>query len=85
MIKISLLLLRKGDNPCEYMDDSEEFNETPLPQKKKSFQSHLNMEDITDVDYTHGKRVRKDFKITKVDENHDLCVQSNTLLLADVF
>ena len=53
--------------------------------KKKSFQSHLNMEDITDVDYTHAKRVRKDFKITKVDENHDLCVQSNTLLLADVF
>ena len=43
------------------------------------------MEDITDVDYTHAKRVRKDFKITKVDENHDLCVQSNTLLLADVF
>ena len=53
--------------------------------KKKSFQSHLNMEDITDVDYTHAKRVRKDFKITKLDEDHDLCVQSNTLLLADVF
>ena len=56
-----------------------------ITTKKKSFQSHLNMEDITDVDYTHGKRDRKDFKITKVDENHDLCVQSNTLLLADVF
>ena len=56
-----------------------------ITTKKKSFQSHLNMEDITDVDYTHAKRVRKDFKITKVDENHALCVQSNTLLLADVF
>ena len=39
MIKISLLLLRKGDNPCEYMDDSEKFNETPLPQKKKFSES----------------------------------------------
>ena len=77
-------MIRKGVNPCEYMDDSERSNETPLPQKE-SFQSHLNMEDITDVDYTHAKRVRKDFKIAKLDEDHDLFVQSNTLLLADVF
>ena len=30
--------------------------------KKKIF-SHLNMENITDADYTHTKRVCKDFEI----------------------
>ena len=44
------------------------------------------MEDITDTDYTHGKRVCKDFeKKNNIGEYHDLYVQSNTLLLADVF
>ena len=38
------------------------FIETSLPEKD-GFYSHLNMEDITDADYTHTKRVCKDFKI----------------------
>ena len=65
------------------MDDWEKFNETSLPEK--DFYSHLNMEDITDVDYAHAKRVCKDFEIKRLGEYHDLCVQSDTLLLADVF
>ena len=32
----------------------EKFNETLLPEKE-DFYSHLNMEDITDADYMHGK------------------------------
>ena len=43
------------------------------------------MEDITDADYAHAKRVFKDFEIKKIGEYHDLYVQSNTLLLAGVF
>ena len=43
------------------------------------------MEDITDVGYTHGKRVCKDFEIKNLGEYYDLYVQSNTLSLADVF
>ena len=43
------------------------------------------MEDITDADYAHAKRVCKDFGITNLREYHDLYVQSDTLLLADVF
>ena len=31
------------------------------------------------------KKVCKDFEIRNLEEHHDLCVQSNTLLLADVF
>ena len=41
------------------------------------------MEDITDADYKHEKRVCKDFKIKKIGQYHDLYVKSNTLLLAD--
>ena len=66
------------------MDDSKKFNEIPLPEKE-DFYSHLNMEDITDADYAHVKRVCKDFKIRNLGNYYDIYVQSNTLLLADVF
>ena len=42
------------------------------------------MEDITDADYAHIKRVCKDFAIKNLGEYHDLYVQSNILLLADI-
>ena len=65
------------------MDDWEKFNEASLPEK--SFYNHLNMEDITDVDYGHTKRDFNGFQIKNLEEYHDLYVQSDTLLLADVF
>ena len=40
------------------------------------------MEDVTDA---HTKRICKDSKIRNLGDCHDLCVQSNTLLLTDVF
>ena len=43
------------------------------------------MEDITDADYTHRKRVCKGFEMKNLGEYHDLYVQSDILLLADVF
>ena len=43
------------------------------------------MEDITDADYAHTKRVCRDFEIKKLGEYYDLYLQSDTLLLADVF
>ena len=70
--------------PDEYMDDWEKFNETSLPEKK-DFCSHWNMEDISDADYAHWKRVWKEFEIKKLWEYHDLYVQRNALFLADVF
>ena len=78
-----ILLLQKGVYSYGYMDVWEKFNET-LPEKD-DFYNHLNMEDITDADYVHAKRVCKDFEIKNLGEYHDLYVQSNTLLLADVF
>ena len=43
------------------------------------------MEDITDSNYVYRKRVCKDIQIKNFREYHDLHVQSDTLLLADVF
>ena len=51
----------------------------------KDFYSNLNMEDITDVDYKHAKKVWKNFEIKNIGYCHDLYIQSDTLLLVDVF
>ena len=79
-----ILLLRKGVYPYEYMDNWERFNETLLPSKE-SFYSNLNIENIDDIDYRHGNNVFKRFKLNNLGEYDDLYVQSDTLLLADVF
>ena len=79
-----ILLLRKGVYPYECMDSWERFNETPLPDKK-AFDSELNLEDITDKDYTHYKKVFQELGSKNLGDYHDLYVQCDTLLLADVF
>ena len=85
MLAISLsYYFQSSIYPYEYMDDWKKINKTLLP-KKEDFYSDLNMEDITDADYAHAKRVCKDFVIKHLGEYHDLHVQSDTLLLADVF
>ena len=43
------------------------------------------MEGITDTDYSHVKRVCKDFEIKRLGEYHNLYVQCDTLMLVDVF
>ena len=43
------------------------------------------MENIEDIDYRHGNNVFKIFKLKNLREYRDLYVQSDTLLLADVF
>ena len=81
-----ILLLRKGVYPYEYLDDCEKFNEISLPEKE-DFYSHLKMKDITDEDYKKDyiKRVCRDSKIKHLGEYHDLYVQIDTFLLADIF
>ena len=53
MISISLFL-PKGVYAYEYMDDWEKLSETSLPV---NFYSRLNMEETTDADYVHTKKV----------------------------
>ena len=78
------LLLRKGIYRYEYMDSWKRFKEESLPDKE-SFYSELNNEDTTDEDYAHAQKVWDTIKIKILGEYHDLYVQSDTLLLADVF
>ena len=79
-----VLLLRKVVYPYEYMDSWERFDETSLPDKE-AFYSKLNMEEITNADYRHANNVFKEFELKKLGEYHNLYVQSDILLLADVF
>ena len=64
------------------MDSWQRFDETSLPEKE-AFYSNLNMEDIADVDYRHGKTVFEYLINKNLGDYHDLYVQSDTLLLAD--
>ena len=79
-----VLLLRKGVYPYEYIDSWKKFDETTLPSKEDVY-SELNLEGISDEDYTHALKVWEVFEIRNRGEYHDLYVQSDTLLLADVF
>ena len=79
-----ILLLRKGFYPYEYMDSWERFDENTIPTKGV-FYSELNLEGISDADYEHVKKVWEAFEIKNLADYHDLCVQCDILLLADVF
>ena len=80
----NFLLLGKGVYPYEDMDRYEKFDETSIPPKE-AFHSKLNLDNMTDKDYSQFKKVWEVFKITNCSEYHDLYAQSDTLLLADVF
>ena len=79
-----VMLLRKSVYPYEYMDGWDKFNQTSIPSKE-SFYSNLTMENISETDYRHANNVFKRFKLNNLGDYHDLYVQSDTLLLADVF
>ena len=77
------MLLRKGVYPYEYMDSWEKFDETSLPPKK-DFYSELILEDISDSDYEHAKKVFEKY-CKNMRDYHDWYVQTDTPLLADVY
>ena len=79
-----VMLLRKGVYPYEYMDGWDKFNDTLIPSKE-SFYSNLTMENISETAYRHANNVFKTFKLNNLGDYRDLYVQSDTLLLADVF
>ena len=62
----------------------ERFDEELLPNKE-AFYINLNMKDTTDVNQRHAKNVFKNFNHKNIGGYHDLYVQNETLLLADVF
>ena len=67
------MLIRKGVNPSEYMDTWNKFDEVLLSNKDE-FYSSSNMEDITDADYKHAKRVYNEFNPNDLGDYHNLYV-----------
>ena len=55
------------------MDSGGKFNETSL-HDKEAFHSSLYMEDITDVDHRHAKKVFKSLNNRNFGDYHDLYV-----------
>ena len=78
------LLLQKGIYPYEYMDSFERFNETQLP-KKENFYSSLSGKAITDEEYAHAHKVWETFGCQTMGNYHDVYLNTDVLLLADVF
>ena len=76
-------MLGKGVYPYEYMDSRERFDKASLLEKKALY-SDLYLKDITDKDYTHAQKVVEDLKLKNLGDYHDLYVQSDMLLHADV-
>ena len=65
------------------MDSWKKFDGTRIPLKE-DFNSNLNLEDISDEDYSHAQKVWDPFEIKNLGEYHNLYAQGDTLLLADV-
>ena len=65
------------------MDSWDKFDENSLPPKNE-FYKELILEDISDDDYEHAIKVFKEY-CKNMGDYHDLYVQADTILLADVF
>ena len=78
------LLLQKGHYPYKYMDAWSRFEETALPPKE-AFYSELKREGISDEDYAHAQAVWQAFECKNLGDFHDKYLETDVLLLADVF
>ena len=67
-----------------YMYDWEKIYKKELLEKENIYRN-LNLEDITDEDYIHAKRVYRNFEIKNLGEYHDLYLISDVIRLTDVF
>ena len=78
------LMSKKGVYPYDFMDSMEKFEIKELP-KIEEFYSTLNEKHINEKDYNHAKEVWNAFRIKNMGEYHDLYLQSDVLLLTDLF
>ena len=82
-INKSNAMLQKDVYTYKCVNDWEIINEKLLTRKE--FCSNLTIEIIPHADYGHAKKVWEDFKLHNLGRYHDLHVQINTLLPADIF
>ena len=78
------LIKCKGVYPYDYLDSLDRLAETQLPPKE-AFYSKLNDEHISNEDYEHAQKVWEAFDCKTLKDYHDLYLESDVLLLTDVF
>ena len=67
------------------MTSLDSFNETQLPLKDVFYSSFYMALHITDNDYKHAQNVWKTFNAADMGMYHNLCIQSDVLLIVDIF
>ena len=82
--KRAQLLTRKGVFPYDWFDSFSRLNATQLPPKE-AFYSKLNDSDISEEDYQLAKKVWETLEMKNFRDYHDLYLQTDVILLADVF
>ena len=70
--------------PFEYMDSFEKFSEKIFPYKCE-FYSSLKEECISEADHLYVINVWNTLKLNTMNDYHDLYLQTDVLLLDDVF
>src|SRR5436189_35212 len=78
------LLLRKGVFPYDYLKSFECMEEIKLPPKGAFF-SKLKNEDISNEDYAHAQNVWNIFNLETFGDYVELYLETDVLLLADIF
>src|SRR5256714_14851989 len=78
------LLFRKGVFSYDWANAWEKFDRTSLPSRK-DFYSLLSQQNISMEYYKHAQEVWKTFEMKNFGEYHDLYLETDVLLLVDVF
>ncbi|CAB3987960.1 Gastrula zinc finger [Paramuricea clavata] len=78
------LVRQKGIFPYEYLDDISKLDTEGLPSKDK-FYSSLYESEVKEEDYQRALKVWDHFKMKTMRDYHDLYLETDVLLLADVF
>ena len=78
------LILRKGIYPYEYIDSFDKLDELQLAPIEK-FYSALTDNSVSPSDYEHAENVWNEFNCKTLGDYHDVYLQTDVTLLADVF
>ena len=76
--------MKKGFFPYEWFDSPDKLKRTSLPPIE-CFYNRLEGKAMTTKDYLHAKLIWKTFKCETFQDYHDLYMETDVLLLADVF
>ncbi|CAB3995446.1 Gastrula zinc finger, partial [Paramuricea clavata] len=78
------LVTQKGIFPYEFLSSAKKLKTKQLPEKK-DFYSTLYESEVSDEDYERARRVWKHFGMKTMKDYHDVYLETDVLLLADVF